>query len=213
MERLPEGTDQKQLRINLDNFNSVLHKSQPEANIKRNAFAGNSKYIPIGIIESELDKYFQEWSWKIDSVSNMANAVVVYGRLEVLNPVTGNLITRSGCGSVPIEVAKGSNPNDINSINSKALQKNVPAAAAYALKNAAKTLGNLFGRNINRDDVQFTPIHSTREAALKEERKRLEVHIENSTTVDQLEQVLTSPEFMGDTLTKMYNDKKTDING
>ena len=164
-------------RVRLDNFNERLSK-EPK-NVKKNKYAGNSNYVPIEQIENDLDKYFQLWSWNINSTKVIGNAVVVTGTLKVLNPVINQFIERSGIGAVPIEVKQNASPTDFTQINAKALQKNAPAAAAYAMKNAAKTLGNIFGRNINRDNVEFVPIHSTKARKEDEEKQRLNEYMDH----------------------------------
>jgi hypothetical protein len=148
---LVEGT--LTVREALDNFNKAMNRKPSQAQIKKNKFANNTDYIPIEFLETQLEEIFQEWSWKVQQVQQMANAVVVHGDLILTHPVTGRRIIRSGVGAVPIELRSGSNANDGQNINSKALQKNVPAAEAYAFKNACKKLGARFGRDLNRQNT------------------------------------------------------------
>ena len=46
-----------------------------------------------------------------------------------------------------------------STIKSDAIRKNAPAAKSQALRNAAQSLGAIFGRNLNRDDIaDYQPI-------------------------------------------------------
>ena len=133
----------------LDAFQVKLNEKPDPQIIK--TFHG-VKYIPIEIIEGMLDKYFQG-AWEITNLhySIEINSVVVSLDVKVFHPVRHIWITRSGIGSVPVQMDSQS-----NTIKPMALQKNLPAAKAIAFKNAAQSLGRLFGRNINRGfDVPF----------------------------------------------------------
>ena len=88
----------------------------------------------------------------------VANAITVSGDLRFFHPYIKQWITRSGVGAIPLELKKGSGANEAEMINSKAVSKNYPAANAEAFKNAAKTIGNMFGRSLNRDfNAEYKP--------------------------------------------------------
>lgn len=137
----------------LDDFMKKLSLKPNEKVIKTNPFSQNAKYIPIEVIESALDSIFQGL-WKVDNLqcSIQINSIVVSLDLHVLHPITRTWLTRSGIGAVPVELDKVT-----KEVNSKALHKNVPAAKAFAFRNAAQSLGRRFGRNLNRSfDFNFT---------------------------------------------------------
>lgn len=71
----------------------------------------------------------------------------------VFNPLLGQWQKYAGVGAVPIEVAKDAHPTDFTKINSKAMHKNVPAALSFAVNNAAKKIGKLFGSHLNRNET------------------------------------------------------------
>lgn len=139
----------------LNNFQQKVGKKNDKhsAIVKSNPFANNAEYYPIGYLQMKLDQIFYGlWEWKVNSLQVAGNAVVAYGDLRYFHPIAKTWITRSGVGAMPIELKSGSNANDAQNINHKAMQKNVPAAEAYAFKNAAAKIGNLFGRHLNRKD-------------------------------------------------------------
>lgn len=125
-----------------------------EANLRRTpkilAKNNNLDFVPVDVVENELDTIFGAFGWSSEIISTtvIAQEFVVVLRLTVW--VDGREITRAGIGAVPIEQEKGAAIMDISQKKKNALQKNAAAAAAYAFKNAAKKFGNRFGRNLNR---------------------------------------------------------------
>lgn len=139
--------DEKQFRLKMEEFmKALLNKQPPKERIKQNKFANNADYLSVGWIEMQLDKiYMGRWNTKIET-KWFADAVVCDLSLEVIHPLTNELITRAGTGAMQIQ-------KDGNAYKAKAFEKAVPAAKAAALKNAAKSLGKFFGRDLNRDTV------------------------------------------------------------
>jgi len=81
----------------------------------------------------------------------LVNSVVYNGILRVFHPVANQWISRAGTGAVPIQINSDGTPQD------KAVQKAVGAAKTYAFKNAAKSLGKRFGRDLNRlDETEYS---------------------------------------------------------
>lgn len=120
-------------------------------------------HIKAQYVEYLLDKLFPDWSFVPVDRGVIANSVYYEGLLRVISPINGELIERVGIGAVPIQVKKGSKSMDIENINPMAIQKNLPAAKTYALKNAAKSLGSLFGRHLNRDMQMDFNLYDTEE--------------------------------------------------
>jgi hypothetical protein len=122
-----------------------------------NKFADGAEYLPIEIVESKLDLYFP-LSWQTTNFQwgVVANELVGSLELHVWNPVLRQWITRTGTGGVPIQMRsedKGGS-GDLTDVNNKVkvtLQKDFPHLKSEALKNAAKSLGQTFGRDLNRD--------------------------------------------------------------
>ena len=132
-----------------------------------------AKYITISHVEMTLDElFFGQWSTTDFKWSAIANEVQGSLVLHVIHPVTGQLITRVGAGSVVIMVDKvpqgieGQDRNQwaLNPMNKKAnaLDLAFPKLKAECLKNAAQSLGKVFGRDLNRKNVDtFKPFKIT----------------------------------------------------
>ena len=63
--------------------------------------------------------------------------------------------------AVPIQVKSCSNPTAFDAIIPNAVQKNLPAAESFALKDAAEKLGKVFGGDLNRkDEIAFKSVYA-----------------------------------------------------
>lgn len=145
-----KNIDLPEIKRQQDELKKVFSTQPKPANVKTNKYAGNSRYLEIGYLEALLDRHFLTWDLRIDSVQLILNAIVVNVTIECMT-VAGNKITRSGVGASEVQTVKGAKVLDITTIGSKALEKNVPIAKATAVKNAIQTLGNAYGRNLNRN--------------------------------------------------------------
>jgi len=132
-----------------DNLKTELNQHPNSKVVKINKYAGNSKYIPIGIVQGYLDRIFLSWEWKINEVQVIMNGVMVRGSLICLTH-TGNIINMDGIGASEFQLKKGASTLSPDTLNSKAIERDVPKAESEAFKNAAKKLGNKFGRSLNR---------------------------------------------------------------
>jgi gliding motility-associated-like protein len=119
--------------------------------------------VVISHIEMTLDElYFGQWRTENFKWSHIANEVQGSIELVVTHPVTGHEIRRTGAASIVIMVDKV--PEDLmnnqqernkwalNVQNKKpnALDLAFPKLKAECLKNAAISLGKVFGRDLNR---------------------------------------------------------------
>lgn len=132
----------------MDQLRAKLAQSPPRAKI--NKYAQNSLYIPISYVEAELDNQFGPLNWQVDNLNlQQIGGEVKEDKsfayfscsltLRVLNPVTGYWIARDG-------VASGQTTG-------KQITTFAGKLKAEAVKNAAKSLGPIFGRDLNRDEV------------------------------------------------------------
>lgn len=135
----------------LDNFLKRLSKQLNPKAIKKNQFANDAEYLEIGYIQAELDRVFHGlWSWNINQTTQMINGVQITGTLKVFHPIINSWIERSGVGFKEFQLKKDMTIPTPENLSKKALERDVPIANAEAFKNAAKTLGNAFGRGLNR---------------------------------------------------------------
>jgi hypothetical protein len=120
--------------------------------VKEHPFAKDVYYIPIERIEWLLTQIFIRWRVEILRSQLIGNSVEVTVRLWYIDPVHGDWTFQDGIGAQPLQTEKGAGSIEFNKLNSMAVQQASPAAKSYAVKNAAKSIGKLFGRDLNRAD-------------------------------------------------------------
>jgi hypothetical protein len=129
----------------------------PEEELKVNEFAKNAKYLPISFIENKLDElFFGAWEivdfkWQV-----VANEISGSLQLKVFHPVLQIWISRTGTAAVQIQMIskKNGGDGDITNVRNKiinTLEKDFPHLKSECIRNAAKSLGKAFGRDLNRD--------------------------------------------------------------
>ena len=194
----------KEFREKMQNFVHRLNKEPDPTEIDKTP-DGKANSIPISFIEMTLDEYFFGlWDTNNFQYSVIANEVVGSIELTVLNPVTGTKIKRVGAAAIQIMVDK--RPDGVsasewanNPMNKKpnALDMGFPKLKAECVKNAAQSLGKLFGRDINRKKAdqfnglikkEITPYEELKQ--IFEEKKNLldeETYINGNRILDNKE--------------------------
>jgi hypothetical protein len=155
------------LIIRLQDFQKRLNKD-PDPRELEPTPDGKAKTLPISYVEMTLDElYFGLWNtynYKWSAITNEVQGSII---LEVMHPVTGKPVRRVGAASIVITVdsldkdAKDGmtkserNLYALNPENKKpnALDLGFPKLKAECLKNAAQSLGKVFGRDINRKKI------------------------------------------------------------
>jgi len=139
----------------------TINRNPPDSWVKDHPMIRGYKYIPIDTVEYLLRSIFQAWEWKVNDFRVIANAIAVHGTLRVKHPVTEEWLSYDGLGAVDIQLKSGSNPTDFSSIVHGAIQKNLPSAESFALKDAAEKIGRLFGGSLNRaEEITFKSPYS-----------------------------------------------------
>lgn len=135
---------------------------------------GKANTLPISFVEMQLDESFLGmWGTRYFKWSAITNEVQGTLELYYVHPVTGKEISRVGAASIIITVdsidkeekekmskqARNLFALDPQNKKPNALDLGFPKLKAECLKNAAQSIGKLFGRDINRKkkDV-FKPI-------------------------------------------------------
>lgn len=126
---------------------------------------GKANTLPISFVEMTLDELFLgRWETRKFKWAGIANEVQGSITLVLTHPVTGKKFTRVGAASIVITVdsldektreamsKQDRNLYALNPENKKpnALDLGFPKLKAECLKNAAQSLGKIFGRDINR---------------------------------------------------------------
>lgn len=165
---LQELTDDKELALKNDALNYLLNQDVPIQWVKKHPFVSVKingqntplEYIPVERTKLLLTQIFQVWESEIIDYKVLFNAVSVQVRLKVRNPLNGEWITHDGVGAVDVQTKSGASASDLAQIVPSAVMKALPAAASYALKNAAEKLGSIFGGNLQKYDISpFTPLY------------------------------------------------------
>lgn len=132
---------------------AMLNAPPNEKFIKVNALARNAKFLSINHIERLLDEFFVGlWSVENFNYQVVTNEICGVVTLSVKHPISGEWLKRQGAAAVQIMTKKGENPYDLANKIPNCLGTIIPRLKSDCIKNAAKGLGNVFGRNLNRDD-------------------------------------------------------------
>ena len=172
---LQNATTNDEIRVKLQNFMKLISNAPKPESIGETPDK-RAKTILISHIETTLDEYFFGlWETVNFRWTQMGNEVVGAIDLRVFHPVAGVWITRQGAASVVIMVDKAPDGMDSKDRNlwaldmqnkkSNALDMGFPKLKTECLKNAANSLGALFGRDINRKEKDrdvYAPIFKMR---------------------------------------------------
>lgn len=183
-------SDREKLIIALQDFQKKLNRD-PDPRELEPTPDGKAKTLPISYVEMTLDElYFGLWDtydYKWSAITNEVQGSIV---LEVIHPVTGKPLRRTGAASIVITVDSlekdqrdgmtktERNLYALNPENKKpnALDLGFPKLKAECTKNAAQSLGKVFGRDVNRKkvDVYRPPIQAISNEAFEAAVKRVE---------------------------------------
>lgn len=137
-------------------------KKHPYVNVKVNGNNVALDYIPVERVKLLLTQIFQVWESEVVDYKALFNSVSVQVRLRVKNPITGEWISHDGVAAVDVQTKAGASAADLSQINANAVMKALPAAASYALKNAAEKLGAIFGGSLQKYDLSpFMPAYNS----------------------------------------------------
>jgi hypothetical protein len=147
-------------RLLLQNFQARLNAAPNPKEVKENKASGMAKYLPISFIEMTLDEYFfglwetKDFKWQV-----CGNEIVGSITLRYKHPVTGDWLERTGAAATMIRLRKDSNVTDISAKIFNALEMDFPHLKADCLVNACRSIGKLFGRDLNRAfEDQYRPL-------------------------------------------------------
>ena len=147
---LLDKEDREALKRAFD-IKQMFNANPPRAWLKKHKIIANYFYLPIDKVELLLDTMTLNWECEIISYNLIANSICVQCRLKVTH-LDGSVRVMDGIGAAPIQVNAGASPIDQTQMKSNAIMIGLPAAYGYALKNAAKRLGKIFGRDVERED-------------------------------------------------------------
>ena len=143
-----------------EQFQKALNQEPNKNEIKENPYANKAKYLPISFVEMQLDEmFFGLWQTRNFNHSIVVNEIIGTLELGVYHPVLKDWIWRTGAGSTPIQMSKNSGVTEAEKKIHNTLVKDFPHLKAECLKNAARSLGKMFGRDLNRQfEDKYTPL-------------------------------------------------------
>lgn len=135
----------------LQDFQKKLNK-EPDPKELGATPDGKAKTLPISFVEMTLDELFLgQWETSDPTYQQIFNEVVGSIVLTVWHPITNRPIRRVGFASVVITQDKDAAIHEFNATKKKnALDLTFPKLKSELIKNAAQTLGKIFGRDLNR---------------------------------------------------------------
>ena len=147
---LLDKEDREELKRAFD-IKKMFNANPPRAWLKKHEYINNYFYLPLDKVELLLDTMTLNWECEIINYNLIANSLCVHCRLKVTH-LDGSVRVMDGIGAAPIQVNAGASPIDQSAMKSYAIHIGLPAAYSYALKNAAKKMGKIFGRDIEREN-------------------------------------------------------------
>lgn len=174
--------------LKIQKFVSSLNNSDPISGVE-NTPDNKAKTLTISHVEMTLDEYFFGlWSTENFKWSVIQNEVVGSLDLIVVHPMNGMFIRRTGAASiiiqvdkVPDEIKNNSKARNIHALSPEnkkpnALDMGFPKLKAECLKNAAQSLGKIFGRDLNRKQKDtFNPLLKKDETKVKSNAEKMEM--------------------------------------
>ena len=174
--------------LRIQKFASSLNHSDPISGVEPTP-DNKAKTLTISHVEMTLDEYFFGlWSTENFKWSVIQNEVVGSLDLIVVHPMNGMFIRRTGAASIIIQVdkvpeeikgnSKLRNEWALNASNKKqnALDMGFQKLKAECLKNAAQSLGKIFGRDLNRKQKDtFNPLLKKEELKEKKSNEKIDM--------------------------------------
>lgn len=146
-----------QLAGRAEELNALLNAQPKPEWIREHPFIKGHKYLPIAVIEFLLRSIFKRYSVEVTGQGTAFNGVWVTVRIHYYNPASMAMEFVDGIGASQLQTAKGTSPADLANINNGAISMAFPLAKTLAVKDAAGSLGKIFGADIDRKDtIQHT---------------------------------------------------------
>lgn len=139
----------EQYEVRLQKFMKLLHRQPTGNEVEPGRGPVPSRYLPISRVEMRLDElYFGMWELKHFQYQVFRNEVVGQLDLVVLHPVSNTWITRVGTAACALWQPDPEKTDKQIRIH---LEKAIPQLRSECVKNAARSLGKSFGRDLNRE--------------------------------------------------------------
>lgn len=135
----------------VEKFTAYLNRPPDQEQVRVNKHAANTLYLPISHIETLLDELFLGlWETRDFRYTVMGNEIAGSIELRVFHPKAETWINRTGAAATMIRQQKGAGVTEFEKKIHNALEMDFPHLKADCMSNAARSLGKLFGRDLNR---------------------------------------------------------------
>lgn len=131
-----------------------LDSALPEKFYETRDLGGGKKavYLPIAYQEAMADKMFLYWNVTNEEYTQLLNEIICVVRITFTPSYPGaEELYCTGAAAHAIQMDQGAKPSEIGlKKKPNALEYCLPAARSAAISKALESLGNIFGRNLNR---------------------------------------------------------------
>lgn len=177
-------------------YTKALDSILPESYVqKRSIPSGEHKYYPAAIKEAVADDIFQYWNVIDEKYMLLVNELVCTVKIVFCPSYPGSdELFCTGSAATPVQMDSGSSISSFpNNKKTNALEYNLPNVRTEAISKALETLGNIFGRNLNRklNKTQFLPDDFTIRKHVEEKSKQKPI---NEKTEKPIEKEHEKPE-------------------
>jgi len=155
----------------------LLNQAPPPTWLKEHPYAKRKNeqgkdvpalFLPAEKVEYLLIKIYGGWRVEILREGQIANSVFVVVRLFVIDPITKKEIWQDGIGGMPMQTDSGKGAMDWQFVKPAAVQMGLPSAETYAIKDAAEKFGKIFGKDLNRQQMDYNSL-------LKKETNKIDI--------------------------------------
>jgi hypothetical protein len=145
--------------MELEKFQKGLNRQPNKAHVQT---MQGFEYLAISYVQAKLDElYFGIWKVENFRWQVIVNEIIGSVDLHVYHPILETWIVRTGAAANAIRQKKDSDSTDIGAKIKTALEQDFAKLKTECIKNAAKDLGVIFGRDLNRKNetvAEYTPI-------------------------------------------------------
>ena len=134
-------------RTNVVARNYILNKQPHAPWLKKHPIYGN-QYLPIDKVEWLLTVLFGKWKVEVKEVKQIVNSMQCTIRLYYWNNFNNEYDWQDGVGASPMQQDSGG-----GALKPNGVMLATPIAKTNAIKDAADTIGRVFGRDLNRKDL------------------------------------------------------------
>lgn len=143
-----------ELSLRQNDLMVLLNQPVPKDWIQKHPMT-KQDYLPIERVEWLMSRIFFQWKVEVKNVQLIGNSVVVTVRVYYIHPLNGEWEWTEGVGASALQTDKGAGATDFNALKSASVQMAAPAAKSYAFKDACECLGKIFGKDLNRRDIDY----------------------------------------------------------